>query len=159
MDYNFTVKQIGSIRTDEEGFRIELLPEYKEALIGLDGFSYVNVLWWFDHCDNETDRAVLSEAKPYKHGPDRMGTFATRSPQRPNPIALSCAYITYIDVDNGVIGLAYIDADDQSPVLDIKPYTPSLDRAETPRVPEWCGHWPKNVESSGDFDWDSEFNF
>jgi len=62
-------------------------------------------------------------------------------------------------VDNGVIGLAYIDADDQSPVLDIKPYTPSLDRAETPRVPEWCGHWPKNVESSSDFDWESEFNF
>ena len=159
MDHNFKVKQIGSIRADEEGFRIELLPEYKEALIGLGGFSYVNVLWWFDRCDNETDRAVLSEAKPYTHGPGRMGTFATRSPQRPNPIALSCAYATFIDAENGIIGLAYTDAADQSPVLDIKPYTPSLDRVEEPQVPEWCSHRPKNVEGSGDFDWDSEFNF
>lgn len=101
----------------------------------------------------------MSEAKPYTHGPGRMGTFATRSPQRPNPIALSCAYATFIDAENGIIGLAYTDAADQSPVLDIKPYTPSLDRVEEPQVPEWCSHWPKNVEGSGDFDWDSEFNF
>lgn len=95
----------------------------------------MNIFWWFDRCDNETDRSVLSEAKPYTKGPDTLGAFATRSPQRPNPIALSCAYITSINVDNGVIGLAYIDADDQSPVLDIKPYTPSLDRVEVPQVP------------------------
>ncbi len=61
--------------------------------------------------------------------------------------------------ENGVIGLAYIDADDKSPVLDIKPYTPSLDRVEQPEVPIWCKHWPKNVETSGDFDWESEFTF
>ncbi|MEG1756525.1 MAG: SAM-dependent methyltransferase [Clostridia bacterium] len=159
MENNFTVKQIGVICTDENEFRIELAPEYRKALIGLDGFSYMNIFWWFDRCDNETDRSVLLEAKPYAKGPDTLGTFATRSPQRPNPIALTCAHITYIDVDNGVIGLAYIDANDQSPVLDIKPYTPSLDRVEAPQVPGWCDHWPKNVESSGDFDWESEFNF
>ncbi|MEG0273468.1 MAG: SAM-dependent methyltransferase [Hydrogenoanaerobacterium sp.] len=159
MDNQFTVKQIGVICADDSGFRIVLAPEYKEALMGLEGFSYMNILWWFSGCDNDTDRGILSEAKPYTKGSDTLGAFATRSPQRPNPIALSCAYITYIDADNGVIGLAYIDADDQSPVLDIKPYTPSLDRVETPQVPEWCGHWPKNVESSGDFDWESEFNF
>lgn len=159
MENNFIVKQIGIICTDENGVRIELAPEYREALIGLDGFSYINIVWWFDHCDNETDRSVLSEAKPYIKGPDTLGTFATRSPQRPNPVALSCGYVTYIDAANGIIGLAYIDAHDQSPVLDIKPYTPSLDRVEAPRVPGWCGHWPKNVECSGDFDWESEFNF
>ncbi len=101
----------------------------------------------------------MSEAKPYTKGPDTLGTFATRSPQRPNPIALSCTHVTYIDVDSGIIGLAYIDADDQSPVLDIKPYTPSLDRVEAPAVPAWCKHWPNNVETSGEFDWESEFNF
>ncbi|MEG0493686.1 MAG: SAM-dependent methyltransferase [Clostridia bacterium] len=159
MDDHLTVKQIGVICADDSGFSIVLAPEYKEALIGLDGFSYIQILWWFSGCDNEADRGVLSEAKPYTKGPGTLGAFATRSPQRPNPIALSCAYITYIDADNGVIGLAYIDADDQSPVLDIKPYTPSLDRVEAPQVPGWCDHWPKNVESSGDFDWESEFNF
>lgn len=159
MDKNFTVKQIGVIRSDDDGFRIELAPEYREALIDLDGFSYINVFWWFSGCDNETDRNVLSEAKPYTNGPDRLGTFATRSPQRPNPIALSCAFVTYIDTKNGVIGLTYMDADDQSPVLDIKPYTPSLDRVEQPGGPAWCSHWPHSVETSGAFDWDSEFNF
>lgn len=159
MDNNFTVKQIGVIRTDENGFRIELVPAYKEALIGLDGFSYLNVLWWFSGCDNEVDRSILSEEKPYKKGPDTLGAFATRSPQRPNPIALSCTYVTYIDAENGVIGLAYIDADDQTPVLDIKPYTPSLDRVEVAEIPTWCKHWPSKVEASGDFDWESEFNF
>lgn len=159
MDNNFTVKQIGVIRADEDGFRLELAPEYKRALIGLDGFSYINILWWFSACDNQEDRRVLTEKKPYANGPDVMGVFATRSPQRPNPIALSCAYVTYIDADNGVLGLAYIDADDKSPVLDIKPYTPSLDRVEQPAVPAWCANWPSNVETSGDFDWESAFNF
>lgn len=39
MDNNFIAKQIGIICTDKNGFRIELAPEYREALIGLDGFS------------------------------------------------------------------------------------------------------------------------
>lgn len=159
MDNIFIVKQIGLVRADGNGFRLELAPEYKEALIGLEGFSYINILWWFSGCDNQNDRSILSEVQPYTQGPKQLGTFATRLPQRPNPIALTCAYITYIDSENGVIGLAYIDADDKSPVLDIKPYTPSLDRVEHPEVPTWCKHWPKNVESSGDFDWESEFNF
>ncbi|MEG1060277.1 MAG: TrmO family methyltransferase, partial [Oscillospiraceae bacterium] len=96
MDNKFTVKQIGVICADDSGFRIVLAPEYKEALIGLDGFSYINILWWFSGCDNDADRGVLSEAKPYTKGPDTLGAFATRSPQRPNPMALSCANITYI---------------------------------------------------------------
>ena len=159
MENNFTVKQIGKICTDDDDFRLELFPEYKDALTGLDGFSHINVFWWFSGCDTQSGRSILSENKPYTKGPDRLGVFATRSPQRPNPIALSCAYVTYIDAENGVIGLSYIDADDQSPVLDIKPYTPSLDRVDQPEVPAWCKHWPNNVETSGDFDWESEFNF
>ncbi|MDR0958673.1 MAG: tRNA (N6-threonylcarbamoyladenosine(37)-N6)-methyltransferase TrmO, partial [Clostridiales bacterium] len=54
--------------------------------------------------------------------------------------------------------LTYIEAFDGSPVLDIKPYTPSLDRVELPNVPDWCSHWPKCYEQSGDFEWESEMN-
>lgn len=53
----------------------------------------------------------------------------------------------------------YHDADNGTPVLDIKPYTPSYDRVENPLVPAWCSRWPKNTETSGDFDWDEVFNF
>lgn len=156
---DFKVTQIGTVRATDEGFFLELLPPYRSAITGLDGFEYVNVLWWFDGCDNAQSRAVLTEEQPYTTGPARLGAFATRSPQRPNPIALSCAYVTYIDEENGRLGLAYIDAEDGSPLLDIKPYTPSLDRVESPGVPEWCAHWPQDVETSGDFDWETEFNF
>lgn len=159
MDNNFVVKPIEVICVDSDGYRLEVAPEYREAFTGLDDFSYIDILWWFSDCDNPADRSSLTEEKPYKKGPQTLGTFTIRSPQRPNPIALSCSYITYVDVQNGVIGLAYIDAYDQSPLLDIKPYTPSLDRVEQPNVPEWCSHWPKNVEISGHFNWECEFNF
>lgn len=64
-----------------------------------------------------------------------------------------------MNLANAVIGLAYIDAFDGAPILDIKPYTPSIDRVENPAVPDWCSHWPKCYEKSGDFDWESEMNF
>lgn len=155
----FTVKSIGVARVEEDRFWIELNPEYKKAMTGLEGFDSLNIFWWFDRCDNSQSRSILTEEQPYSKGPALLGAFATRSPQRPNPIALTCAQVTYLDLENGIIGLAYFDALDQSPILDIKPYTPSLDRVEQPGVPDWCAHWPQNVETSGDFDWSAEFNF
>ncbi|NMP38570.1 MAG: SAM-dependent methyltransferase [Clostridiales bacterium] len=156
---SFKVFEIGRICADESGFSVKLAEEYIPALSGLEGFEYIQLLYWFDRCDNAISRAKLVESKPYTNGPEVVGTFATRSPERPNPIALSTAYVTYIDKENGVVGLAYTDALDGTPVLDIKPYTPSLDRVEKPAVPEWCAHWPDCVEESGEFDWAAEFNF
>ena len=94
-----------------------------------------------------------------KKAPAVMGIFATRSHIRPNPVALTVVQVIRVDYDDGIIQVAYIDANDGSPVLDIKPYTPSLDRVEIPGVPEWCSHWPKSIEESGSFDWGNEFNF
>lgn len=156
---NFTVKSIGTIKADDAGMRIELDKEYLPAMQGMEGFSHLNILWWFSECSDEQSRSVITEASPYKGSPAIMGAFAMRSPCRPNPIALSCAQVTHLDTDNGVIGLAYIDANDGTPVLDIKPYTPSLDRVETPGVPAWCATWPKCYEASDDFDWSQVFNF
>lgn len=156
---NITVNPIGKISVNDGEACVVLDKKYIPALEGLEGFSHIQLIWWFDGCDNEASRSLLTTSKPYKKGPETLGMFATRSPQRPNPIALSCCYVTYIDRENGVIGLAYTDAFDESPVLDIKPYTPSLDRVEAPAVPEWCAHWPKSNEASGEFDWEDEFNF
>lgn len=156
---NMMLTPIGKVVNDQYEFYIALDKSYRPALEGLEGFGHIQVIWWFDGSDDESSRAKLTEQKPYTHGPAVLGTFATRSPERPNPIALSCAQVTYIDKENAVIGLAYIDADHNSPVLDIKPYIPSLDRVEYPIVPHWCEHWPNSYEESGDFDWESEFNF
>ncbi len=150
---------IGRVECAEGDFRIVLCREYRDALTGLSGFSHVQVLWWFDGCDNDHDRAVMTVQKPYTKGPEILGTFATRAPARPNPIAITPCEILSVDAEKGVVHLSYIDAMEGTPVLDIKPYTPSLDRVDSAKTPQWCAHWPKSYEESGDFDWESEFNF
>jgi tRNA (adenine37-N6)-methyltransferase len=88
-----------------------------------------------------------------------MGIFATRSPIRPNPIGLTAVQVIRINQKKGIIEIAYIDTNNGTPVLDIKPYTPSLDRVEKPGIPKWYNHWPMSLEQSGNFNWENEFNF
>lgn len=155
----YNVTPVGSIQNDANGTFIKIDPEWIPALKALDGFSHINVLWWFSDCDSEEFRSVPDADQPYKNAPEKMGIFATRSPIRPNPIALTAVEVMHVDEKNGRIQIAYIDANDGTPVLDLKPYTPSLDRVEKPGVPEWCREWPLSVEASGDFDWEKVFNF
>ena len=155
----FELHPIGSIHSNDEGMYISLEREFIPALTALDGFSHINVIWWFDKFDSNEARAVLEAQQPYKNAPEVMGIFATRSPVRPNPIALTASEVIDIDYEKVIIRLGYIDADDDTPVLDIKPYTPSLDRVESPLVPNWCAHLPRSIEQSADFEWEKEFNF
>lgn len=155
----FEVQQIGMVRVGDDGTCIELEKKYIPALQALDGFSHINVLWWFSGFDDAASRSVLQTEQPYKNSPETMGIFATRSPVRPNPIALTASEVLSIDHETGVIRLAFIDAEDGTPVLDIKPYTPSFDRVENPAVPSWCSNWPKSTEESGLFNWEEVFLF
>lgn len=156
---NFEVFPIGKIQNNEEGTFIEIESKYIPALTALDGFSHINVIWWFSDFDNEDARNILDTPQPYKKAPATMGIFATRSPIRPNPIALTAVEMIDINYQKGLIQIAYIDANDNTPVLDIKPYTPSLDRVENPEVPDWCSHWPESLEQSANFAWEDVFNF
>lgn len=153
------LRPIGRVVNKDGESYLALDIKYAPALEGMEGFSHIQVYWWFDGCDTEEDRAVLLNDKPYSKGPEHMGAFATRSPQRPNPIAVTTAQLIWMDRERALVGLSYIDALNGTPVLDIKPYTPSLDRVESPEVPGWCAHWPAALEQSGDFDWSAEFNF
>lgn len=150
---------IGTVCSNEDGFFIKVKERYIPALQALDDFSHINVIWWFSGSDNEEARATLQVRQPYKGAPQMMGTFATRSPMRPNPIALTAVEVIAINYEKGMIQIGFIDAADNTPVLDLKPYTPSFDRIETPGVPAWCSHWPKSIEESADFTWDEVFNF
>ena len=156
---NYYVKPVGKIQNNEEGTFLLLEPEYIPALQALEGFSHLNVLWWCSNFDTEEARSILETPQPYKNAPEVMGIFATRSPLRPNPLALTTAQVISIDAKKGAVQLAYIDANDGTPLLDIKPYTPSYDRVETPGVPEWCAHWPNSLETSGSFNWEEVMNF
>lgn len=155
----YQLQPIGKVRNSESGTFIELEPAYIAGLAALDGFSHIQVLWWFSDFADERSRSILQTAQPYKGAPETMGVFATRSPLRPNPLALTAAEILDVDYENGILQVTFLDANDNTPVLDIKPYTPSLDRVEVPEVPNWCSAWPKSTEASGSFDWESVFNF
>ena len=153
----FSVSAIGYIRSGKDGFYLEILKDYRSALTGLEGFSHVNVLWWSHLSESIEYRSILECEQPYKHSPATLGIFATRSPIRPNPIALTAAAILKIDCECGRIYIPYIDAEDGTPIIDLKPYHPSVDRIREVSVPEWCSHWPKWYEDSANFDWASEF--
>lgn len=156
---NIKLYPIGRIEVEEGNFQLVLSSKYKDSLKGLEGFSHIQGIWWFDGCDNEIDNNQLITQKPYTEGPERLGTFATRSPARPNPIAITTWEIASIDYAKGIVKVYYIDALNGTPLLDIKPYTPSLDKVGNPTVPDWCKHWPKDLEGNRDFDWKKEFNF
>lgn len=125
----FTVKPVGIVHADDESFSIEVAGPFRPALQGLEGFSHIVVLWWGDRVDTPECRIETACRKPYtRGGPETIGIFATRSPVRPNPIALSVVPVVDIDTATGIIRVAYIDADDATPVLDIKPYLPATER-------------------------------
>ena len=155
----FKVNPIGRVRVENGRFFIEIDEVYRKGLQALEGFSHLNILFWFDKNDNKESRSFLEGPQPYKNAPDVMGVFATRAPMRPNPIGLTTVYVLGIDEYKGLMEVPFLDADNNTPILDVKPYTPSLDRIENPKVPDWCSHWPKSSEESGDFDWENEFNF
>ncbi|MCP4724308.1 MAG: tRNA (N6-threonylcarbamoyladenosine(37)-N6)-methyltransferase TrmO [bacterium] len=100
---------------DVEGY-IELFPEYTEALSDLDGFSYIQVLWFFNRSDGYELKVVP------KYDEIERGLFSTCSPNRPNGIASTITRLT--SVEENIIRIKGIDAFDETPVLDIKPYIP-----------------------------------
>lgn len=154
---SFTVNTIGHIRCGSSGFSLEIADSHRAALAELQDFSHINVLWWCDQLDQPFFREMTIADQPYKRGPAVVGIFATRSPIRPNPIALTVSQVISVDTESGVVQLAYIDAEDGTPVLDIKPYLPATDRVRDTATPSWCSDWPQWYEDSATFDWEAVF--
>ncbi|MBN2086185.1 MAG: SAM-dependent methyltransferase [Anaerolineales bacterium] len=159
MSKNIELHPIGVIRAGEDGFRLEIEEKYRPAVSGLEGFGHATVLWWPHKRDNPENRNILEVAKPYKKAPAILGIFATRSEARPNPVLVTTVPLLHVDAKEGLLVTPYIDAEDGSPILDIKPYQPCIDRIRDTRQPEWCRHWPQYAEDSAAFDWESEFLF
>jgi tRNA-Thr(GGU) m(6)t(6)A37 methyltransferase TsaA len=104
---------------------------WRAGLDGLQDFSHIIVLTWLDA--GERSRIVLTPP-----GQDeRLGVFATRAPLRPNPIGVSIAGLAALDAGAGVLTLDALDCIDGTPILDIKPYLPSIDVIGTARIADW----------------------
>ena len=158
MDDMYTLRPIGTVEADDRGFTIQLGERFRGGLVGLAGFSHLNILFWCHYLDEPEYRELVTADRPYKKGPDQVGIFATRSPARPNPIALTAVSVLGIDEKEGSIRVAYIDAEPGTPVLDIKPYLPAVDRVREVTTPSWCAEWPQWYEDSATFDWGAVFH-
>ena len=124
----------------EEEARVQIFPEFCDALKGIDGFSYIIILYWIHLRDNEKERNVL-QVIPKRHTADvKVGVFACRSPSRPNPIGLCVAKL--IKVEDCLLIVEGLDALEDSPIIDIKPYIPRADSISDARVPEWTRQGP-----------------
>jgi len=104
---------------------VEILPEYTRALEDLDGFSHIILLYHF-HKSSTCSLTV----EPFLHN-KAHGVFATRAPNRPNPIGISIVELEYIE--NNIIHIVNVDILDGTPLLDIKPYVPEFDYQEEAR--------------------------
>jgi tRNA-Thr(GGU) m(6)t(6)A37 methyltransferase TsaA len=154
---SFDLTPIGYVRSSDSHPRLALDPVFSSGLEGLADFSHLIVLFWCHLTATPAHRGTLLHAKPYAKGPAKIGVLATRSPARPNPIAITMVELLRVDAATGVIEVPYIDALDGTPIVDIKPYHPSLDRVRAVGLPKWCRHWPQWQEDSAAFDWEAEF--
>jgi tRNA-Thr(GGU) m(6)t(6)A37 methyltransferase TsaA len=113
---------IQSVYADGCRGRAEILPEFAEGLLDLEGFSHIYLIYDFHRAEsgNLIVRPFLQEAE--------RGVFATRVPCRPNCIGLSIVKLLFRE-DN-VLHLDWVDILDGTPLLDIKPYTARFDRID-----------------------------
>ena len=101
-------------------------PRWAQGLSGLETVSHVLLLYWMDRA-----RRDLLLQSP-RHYSERRGTFALRSPARPNPIAASVARL--VRIDGNTLSVVGLDCLDNTPLLDIKPYFASTDAVPDAQV-------------------------
>jgi len=111
-------------RLDGPDCRVEVVAPWQEALAGIEAFAHLDLLYWLDR-----GRRDLVVQNPGNDGVRYLGTFALRSPQRPNPIGLS--RVRLVAVEGATLIVRGLDCLDGTPLIDIKP-----ERCEfTPQAP------------------------
>ncbi len=140
----FTPRPIGFVRTpysatneipkglgakhDAEG-ELEILPQFEPGLMDIEGFSHLFVIWAFDRSEGfELTGKPPADDKPH-------GVFATRSPRRPNPIALTV--VELLGREGAKLRVRGVDMLDGTPILDIKPYLSNIPEEKLRRG--WLG--------------------
>jgi tRNA-Thr(GGU) m(6)t(6)A37 methyltransferase TsaA len=104
---------------------LEVLPALEPGLTDIEGFSHLYVLWVFDRAEgSDLIARPPSDTRPH-------GVFATRSPERPNPIGLTV--VALIRREGHRLFVRGVDMLDGTPILDIKPYLSSVPAGELRR--------------------------
>lgn len=113
-------------RLSDQLAEIHIFPEYADALHTIEKCTHLVILCWFDRAE----RKLLRATPPGQN--EERGVFSIRSPGRPNPIGLEL--VDLVQVHGTVLTVRGLDAIDNTPVLDIKPFI-DLDRIQT-TIPE-----------------------
>lgn len=162
---NIRFNPIGSVRTelsDKEvkntllhdlEAEIEIFAKYAEGLEAIDGFSHLLVLFYL-HKVTENQRKLL-KAIPRrftKYGLNLedlplVGVFCLDSPHRPNPIGLSVVKLLWRK--GQIIRVKGLDAFNETPVLDLKPYSPGR-KVEKFELPKWYEHILAKLKTNAD---------
>ena len=100
---------------------LEIAEAWRPGLAGLAAGDYLHILYWM----HQARRDIVLQKPRHRETP--AGVFSLRSPVRPNPVAMALVRITSIDPATGIIGIDATDALDQTPLVDLKPYLPSID--------------------------------
>lgn len=119
-----TREELINSKIDENIGEIEIFKEYKKGLCDIDGFSHIAVIFWMHKSSFQS-----LKVRPIFH-PDKLrGVFATRHPDRPNPIGLTI--VELLERKGNILKVKGVDMIDGTMVVDIKPYTKSCQKVAT----------------------------
>ena len=113
---------------------IIITPEYAEGLSGLSEFSHIIVIYHLHQAEFNPARDLIRRPQGRENMP-MIGIFAQRAKNRPNPIGITA--VKLLAVENNIITVEALDAIDETPILDIKPYYPQYDLKDNVIVPQW----------------------
>jgi len=127
---------IGVVEKAGEEAKVKIFPEFCEGLKDVEEYSHLIVLYWIHLRDTVENRRTLL-VYPKRHAVNKLtGVFACRSPSRPNPIGL--CVVELVRKEDCTLTVKGLDALEDSPIIDIKPYIPMLDAFPKARTPEWA---------------------
>ena len=130
------LKFIGTVEVaGENEARVQIFPEFRDALEGIDGFSHIIILYWIHLRDNKKARSILQVVPKGRTNGVKVGVFACRSPSRPNPIGL--CVVKLMKIDDCKLTVKGLDAFQDSPIIDIKPYISRRDAVPNAYTPGW----------------------
>lgn len=114
--------------------QIIIKEEYENGLTGLSDFSHIIVVYFLDKAQFDRGRHLVRRPQGREDMPV-VGIFSQRAKDRPNPIGITSVEI--ININKNIITVKGLDAIENTPILDIKPYYPMYDCKNNAVVPEW----------------------
>jgi len=104
---------------------------YAKGLDGIEDYSHAIIVYWMD----QERECHLKHHPQGRENIPYVGIFACRCPQRPNRIAIST--VKLVERKGNIIKVKGLDIVNNTPILDIKPYTPQYDKVGKTKVPRW----------------------